>query len=292
MKPNAINYLSLARKAGRIEVGEEPVGACTRSGHARLVLVAGDAPENTLRRARNFVAGTDQQLAILPFTKDEMGAALGRTSVALAAMTDPAMALAFLQALEDPKRYGRAIEDLTDRSKRVRQHRLEEKAHERNVRNGVKRREPDPKPKDDGSSAADPAQTRSRREERPERESHRDGYRKAEGRTGEKSFRSQPKADSREHKPWQRGSRSSEANDSRQRKDSPSGREYSREKKPEFARGEKPWQKKSPSGEGPKSWGKGNLRKPVTKSTVQNKTTVNSSAGRYAGRKTHGGAEK
>lgn len=162
MKPNAINYLSLARKARRIEVGEEPVGACARSGHARLVLVASDAPDNTVRRARNFVAGTEQQMIVAPFTKDEMGAALGRTSVALAAMTDPAMALAFLQALEDPKRYGKAMEDLTNRTKRVKQHQQEEKAHERNLRQGKKRQEPAPK----ALEQKEPRKEEPRKEER------------------------------------------------------------------------------------------------------------------------------
>ena len=63
MKPNAINYLSLAKKAGRIEIGEESAGAAARACHARLLLVAKDAPDGALRRARNFVAGSGQQLA-------------------------------------------------------------------------------------------------------------------------------------------------------------------------------------------------------------------------------------
>ena len=69
MKPNAINYLSLAKKAGRIEIGEESAGAAARACHARLLLVAKDAPDGALRRARNFVAGSGQQLAVVPFPK-------------------------------------------------------------------------------------------------------------------------------------------------------------------------------------------------------------------------------
>lgn len=149
MKPNAINYLSLARKAGRIEVGEEPAGAAARSGHARLLLVASDAPDNTRRRAKNFVAGTDQQMVVLPFTKEEMGTALGRTVVALAAMTDPAMALSFLKALEDEARYGKAIEALTAKADRFRRHQLEEKAHQRNLRMGKKTKKETPAPRTD-----------------------------------------------------------------------------------------------------------------------------------------------
>ena len=56
----ALNYVALARKAGRVELGEEPVGAAARAHHARLVIVASDASDHTWRRAKSFVAGTDQ----------------------------------------------------------------------------------------------------------------------------------------------------------------------------------------------------------------------------------------
>lgn len=69
------------------------------------------------------MAGSGQQLAVVPFSKEELGAALGKSVVSLAAITDPALALAFLQALEDPQRYEGALEDLANRTKRVRQRR-------------------------------------------------------------------------------------------------------------------------------------------------------------------------
>ena len=47
---SALHLLGIARKAGRLEIGEEPVAAAVRAGHARLVLVAGDAAENSVRR--------------------------------------------------------------------------------------------------------------------------------------------------------------------------------------------------------------------------------------------------
>ena len=49
-----LHLLGLARKAGKVEVGEEPVGAVCRSRHARLVLLAVDAAPNTRRRAAHF----------------------------------------------------------------------------------------------------------------------------------------------------------------------------------------------------------------------------------------------
>ena len=65
----ALNYMALARKGGRIELGEEPVGAAARAQKARLVLVASDASDHTWRRAKSFVAGTQQQCLLLPLSR-------------------------------------------------------------------------------------------------------------------------------------------------------------------------------------------------------------------------------
>ena len=132
----ARNYLSLARKAGRIELGEEPVGAVARAQHARLVVVASDAGDHTWRRAQSFVSGTDQPCIRVPFTKDELGQAVGRTSLALAALTDPALSLAFVKALGMPEKYKDVLQSLETRTKRVQSRQAEARAHEKNVKKG------------------------------------------------------------------------------------------------------------------------------------------------------------
>jgi ribosomal protein L7Ae-like RNA K-turn-binding protein len=132
----ALNYMALARKAGRIELGEEPVGGAARAGKACLVAVAADAGDHTWRRAKSFVAGTDQVAVKIPFTKDDIGQAIGRTSLAIAAFTDPAMALAFLKALPQQENYSEALQALEGRTQRVRQRQQEAKAHEKNKRMG------------------------------------------------------------------------------------------------------------------------------------------------------------
>ena len=134
----ALNYLSLARKAGKLELGEEPVGAAARAQHARLVLVAQDASDHTWRRAKSFVAGTNQECVRLPYSKDQLGAAVGRQEVAIGALTDPAMALALLKALPNPEQYTEAMAALDRRSQRIAQRRREEKAHQRNKKMGKK----------------------------------------------------------------------------------------------------------------------------------------------------------
>lgn len=134
----ALNLLSLARKGSRIEVGEEPVGAAARAGHARLIVVASDASPHTLRRVQSFVAGTAQPYLQIPADKDALGRALGRTACAVAALTDVALAQAFVRALGEPERHAALLAELDERVQRVKKRQAEEKAHRNNVRRGKK----------------------------------------------------------------------------------------------------------------------------------------------------------
>ena len=131
-----LNYLSLARKGGMAELGEEPVGAVARARKARLVVVASDATDHTWRRAKSFVAGSEQICLKVPYSKDQLGQAIGRSELALAAFTDPALALAFLQALNQPERYKTELESLEKLSARIRQRKKEAEAHKRNKKTG------------------------------------------------------------------------------------------------------------------------------------------------------------
>ena len=135
----ALNYLSLARKAGLGELGEEPVGAITRTGKGYLVIVASDASDHTWRRAKSFVAGTDQQCVKVPFTKDEMGFVIGRSSLAIAAITDAAMAASLVKALPDVSKHTAALAVLEEKAAKLKQRKSEAKAHQRNVRFGKKK---------------------------------------------------------------------------------------------------------------------------------------------------------
>ena len=136
MDNKALNYLSLARKGGLAELGEEPVGAAARAGKAYVVLVASDASDHTWRRAKSNVAGTEQQCVRLESSKDEMGFAVGRTSLAIAAITDVQLALALVKAL--PKADAQVLEVLTAKAAKAKKRQAEAKAHQRNVRKGKK----------------------------------------------------------------------------------------------------------------------------------------------------------
>ena len=134
----ALNYIALARKAGRAELGEEPVGAAARALHAHLIVVAGDASDHTWRRAKSYAAGTDQQCIRLPYSKDEVGMAIGRQELAIAAITDPALALNLVQSLPQPEKFAPVMAVLEEKVQRQRKRQSEAKAHKRNVRKGKK----------------------------------------------------------------------------------------------------------------------------------------------------------
>ena len=134
----ALSLLALARKGGIAELGEEPVGGAARGGKAYVILVAKDASDHTWRRAKSFAAGTEQQCVRLPWTKDQLGAAIGRDTLAIAAITDVQMALALVAALPQEESNKPALEVLTAMAAKARQRQQEAKAHRRNLRRGKK----------------------------------------------------------------------------------------------------------------------------------------------------------
>ena len=135
----ALNFLALARKAGLAELGEEPVGGAARAGKAYVIAVASDASDHTWRRAKAYAAGTAQQCVRLPYTKDEIGLAIGRESLAIAAITDCPMALALVQALPQQENYAEAVQVLTEKTQKLKQRKKEAQAHKKNVRMGKKK---------------------------------------------------------------------------------------------------------------------------------------------------------
>ena len=132
---SALHLLGIARKAGRLEIGEEPVGAAARARQARLILVAADAAENTVRRAEHFAQGGNVPHVQVPYTKGELGYAVGRASCAMLALTDVglASALAGKLAAADPQRYGQAAQTLEEKASRALQRQREQRAHEKNL---------------------------------------------------------------------------------------------------------------------------------------------------------------
>ena len=113
-----------------------------------MLLLASDAAEGTRRRCEHFARAGDCLWLRLPFTKEELGRALGRTSVAIAAVTDVGLADALLRRLAelDPAAYAEASERMALKARRAAERKAEQAAHEKNVRRGKRRAKEAPVP--------------------------------------------------------------------------------------------------------------------------------------------------
>ncbi len=138
---SVLSLLGLARKAGKLELGEEPVGAVCRSRQAKLVLLASDAAANTARRAAHFGEAGRVLWLTVPYSKADLGSTVGRSSCAMAALTDAGFAASVAKKLAayDSEAYGPAALALDEKAEKVLQRQKQQRRHERNVQRGKKK---------------------------------------------------------------------------------------------------------------------------------------------------------
>ena len=94
-----LSMIGLAKKAGLVEIGEEPVGDLCQQHKARVVFLANDAGDTICRRAARMAENGNAPLVTLPWNKAELGSALGRSTCAIAALSDQGLASAVLARL-------------------------------------------------------------------------------------------------------------------------------------------------------------------------------------------------
>lgn len=131
-----MTLLGLALRAGRLEAGEDCVRDACRAKACRLLLVARDASAGSARRAM-FAAREGNCLCLtVPYTRSELGRALGRELCAVAALTDVGFAETFARQLaeQDPEQYASAAERLRVKAVRAKQRREARKKPPKNRR--------------------------------------------------------------------------------------------------------------------------------------------------------------
>ena len=116
----ALNYLGIARMSGTIELGEENAKALVKAGKARLLLLAQDASDGLKKRAEGYVYGFRTPVVPLPFTKEELGGAVGRAQCAVAAVRDLGLAKSLADALaaEYGEAYAPLAQELREKQER------------------------------------------------------------------------------------------------------------------------------------------------------------------------------
>lgn len=141
MEDKSLGLLGLMRRAGAIELGEDNSALIVKSGKAKLLLLACDVSESALRKAEGFSYGRSVQLVPLHYSREELGAALGVRSCAMAAVTDMGFSNALMKALsaQQPEKYGTVYAGTQQRLEKVQRRRKETAAQGGSKRN-VKRR--------------------------------------------------------------------------------------------------------------------------------------------------------
>lgn len=134
-KTGFLHLLGLAKRAGRTELGEDGVSGAAADGKARVVFLAADAAENSIRRARNATASSHAEVLSVPFTKEELGAACGRGSCAMLAITESGLAASAVQKLAVccPGVYDDSVQRLQEKDKRIRARRAKKRPHKQST---------------------------------------------------------------------------------------------------------------------------------------------------------------
>ncbi|WP_028561392.1 L7Ae/L30e/S12e/Gadd45 family ribosomal protein [Paenibacillus pinihumi] len=86
-----LSSLGMAMRAGKLVTGDETVLKAVRSGKAKLVLVAGDASDNTKKKFRDKCNSYNVAM-VVALDRESIGDAIGKSERVLVAVTDQGFA--------------------------------------------------------------------------------------------------------------------------------------------------------------------------------------------------------
>ena len=98
MKAKILNLIGLAQKAGKVVSGDYGVTKAIKTEKAKLLLVAADSSENTLKRFK-AISTTHGVTIFIVLSKYELGSCIGKYDRAVLAITDNKLANSLLQLL-------------------------------------------------------------------------------------------------------------------------------------------------------------------------------------------------
>lgn len=95
---NALRMVGIATKAGRVDSGEFMTENAVKSGKAALVIIAGDASENTKKKFNNMCEFYEVPIRVYS-SKEDLGQAIGKEFRATIAITDEGLAQAIMKKM-------------------------------------------------------------------------------------------------------------------------------------------------------------------------------------------------
>ena len=93
----SLRILGLAKKAGLLAIGTESVAEAARQGKAAAILSAIDASDRSKRQASRNAQDCGVAHIIVPYTKLELAAAIGRGEPGMIAILDKGLADKFTE---------------------------------------------------------------------------------------------------------------------------------------------------------------------------------------------------
>ena len=117
MTDSALSLLGLALRGNNLAVGEAPVEEACKTRRAWLVVSAADAAQNSVDRAGRWAEAGGVPWIRVPWDKEVLGGALGRSVCAMAALTDRGLATALAEKLAGRDENLRPIASLLNEKK-------------------------------------------------------------------------------------------------------------------------------------------------------------------------------
>ena len=80
MNEKVLSLLGLARRAGRLTMGFDPVTDSVKTGQSRLVLITSDISPKNEKELRFSLRNSEVQLQSIPFGVESVGSAIGKAA--------------------------------------------------------------------------------------------------------------------------------------------------------------------------------------------------------------------
>lgn len=101
MKDRILGYIGIMKKSGRISTGEFGLEQAVNRQKAYLVALASDISANTEEKVRRLAAGIQVPCLRLPYSKELIGAELGKSGCAYFSINDRGFADGLLTKLKE-----------------------------------------------------------------------------------------------------------------------------------------------------------------------------------------------
>ena len=120
MQNSYLGLLGLAKRAGKVESGDEAARSALTSKAARLVLIAGDASERTAETFRFIAESVNVPAVAVAETRADIGNALGKRPCAVVAVCDIGFAAALAKKLaEESDEANEILGEITRRAEKI-----------------------------------------------------------------------------------------------------------------------------------------------------------------------------